>query len=205
MNMHWLGRVFGWSDAQSSASPDWGLEHLTRHPATVVDSDELSAELARARRYEHDLAVVVLSASPIDLRPSEKGATPVDSKLPQMVALLTAVALREALRHSDVVCYQAAQNRFVLGLAESDAEDAGHALERLRDQFRSRLRLRVDAGVAHFPHDAFTLDELVTAAAARVTSPPATARLEGEARRNGRRRPESAERGAERGSAGRRA
>lgn len=85
-----------------------------------------------------------------------------------MVALLAAVALREVLRRSDVVCYQPAENRFVLALAESDGEDAHQAVARIRAHFRSRMRLRLRAGIARFPTDAFTLEELVGVAASRA-------------------------------------
>jgi hypothetical protein len=191
MTTNWFSRVFG----RGGAHADRGAAHADAASpvnlptdSTIVDSDELASELARARRYEHDLAIVVLSALPA--RVASGDATEVgspDSKLPQMVALMTAVALREALRHSDVVCYQAAENRFVLALTESGANDAWHALERIRLHFRSRLSLQILAGVAAFPGDAFTLDELVAAAARRATHEGRALAVRGNGHRNGRR------------------
>src|SRR5690606_28768085 len=67
MITNWIGRVFGWSSPTRSATPMLPSLMLTdaAPPATsIVDSDELAAELARARRYEHDLSIVVLSARP---------------------------------------------------------------------------------------------------------------------------------------------
>lgn len=168
MMNNWIGRVFGWS------SPGSGVSSLRftdgAVPATsIVDSDELEAELCRARRYEHNLAIVVLAARPLT-QASRPGEPPraSQSKLPQMVALLAAVALREVLRRSDVVCYQPAENRFVLALTESDEDDARAAVGRIRTHFRSRMRLRLRAGIARFPVDAYTLDELIGTAASRA-------------------------------------
>jgi hypothetical protein len=172
MRTNWFGRVFGRGRVYDAwASAGGSLANGTVPAKTsLVDSDELSAELARARRYEHDLAVVVLSAQP-SLYASATSPSSAESRVPQMVALMTAVALREALRHSDIVCYQASENRFVLALAESGADDAGPALQRIATDFGTRLRLQVRAGVATFPHDALTLDELVQAAAGRAARP----------------------------------
>ena len=167
-------RVFKWAQpGMSDDVPDrLSSADSISSAAAIVHSDELTAELFRARRYEHDLAVVVLSAHP-RLRDSEQSddGEAAESKLPQMIALLTAVALREVLRGSDVVCYQAAQNRFVLALPETDAKGAGVAVDRVQSHFRTRLRLRVRAGISCFPADAFTLEELVATATLRTRVP----------------------------------
>lgn len=162
-------RMLKWAQPNDEPTESLGSTEAISTTAAIVHSDELTAELVRARRYEHDLAIVVLSAHPRLRSPShEDGSTSPESKLPQMIALLTAVALREALRGSDVVCYQAAQNRFVLALPETNAENAGAAVDRVHAHFRSRLRLRVRAGIACFPKDAFTLEELVASASLRT-------------------------------------
>ena len=181
-------RVFKW--AQPGMSDDvpepLGSTESISSAAAIVHSDELTAELFRARRYEHDLAIVVLSAHP-SLRGSDQsdGADQAESKLPQMIALLTAVALREVMRGSDVVCYQAAQNRFVLALPETDAEGAGTAVERVQQHFRTRLRLRVRAGISCFPTDAFTLEELVATATFRTRVPEGPTRTNGNGKSHG--------------------
>ena len=179
MLSNWFDRVFKW--AQPGMSDDVP-ESLTStdamsSAAAIVHSDELTAELFRARRYEHDLAVVVLSAHPGSEH--SNGAANGEPKLPQMIALLTAVALREVLRGSDVVCYQAAQNRFLLALPETDAEGATVAVDRVQTHFRTRLRLLVRAGISCFPADAFTLEELVATATLRTRGPVAQVRTNG--------------------------
>jgi hypothetical protein len=183
MIINWIGRALGWNDPNGSAASAHPAVQLVdgASPAlsSFVDSDELAAELARARRYERDLAIAVLSTRPLRRAEAGNGESPTPSNLPQVLALMSAVALREILRQSDVVCFQAARNRFVLGLPESNGEDASRALLRIRSHFRTRLRLRVKTGLARFPADALTLEELITAAEARAELGTAPSRLNG--------------------------
>jgi hypothetical protein len=179
MIINWIGRVFGrghTSPSMAAMAPGALVGDFAAPATTIVESDELADELARARRYERDLSLVVMSASPT-VRESENGGRlpSAATKLPQMIALLTAVALREVVRQSDVVCYQPAENRFVLALAESDEASAQSAVDRITAHFDAHLRLRVRAGVARFPADAYTLDELVAKAAERVATRAAVA------------------------------
>jgi hypothetical protein len=176
MIINWIGRVFGWSDpnVRTALTKANGrmLDGATPTPS-IVDSDELAAELARTRRYEHDFSIAVLAPRPLQPSPQTEPATqgaPVDAtRLPQMVSLLSAVALSEVLRQSDIVCYHAAENRFIIGLTESDGDAAAQALSRIHAHFRKHLRLRVLTGVARFPDDALTLDDLIATAEARAT------------------------------------
>ena len=188
MLSNWLDRVFKWAQPglTDEAPQSLGSTESISSAGAIVHSDELTAELFRARRYEHDLSIAVLSAHP-RLRGSENGngAAQPESKLPQMIALLTAVALREVLRGSDVVCYQAAQNRFVLALPETDAGGAAMAIDRVQNHFRTRLRLRVRAGVACFPADAFTLEELIGTASLRTNLKDSHAGANGNGHGNG--------------------
>lgn len=180
MIINWIGQVLG---LRESSSPGGAMEPLLRSSgidepaplASVVDSpDVLHKELERARRYERGLSVSVLTVEPSDavvngtLDPD--GTARVFTKAsgpPQVVALLAAAGLRDMLRQSDVLCYQPTENRFVLALAESDAEEAEKALVRIRGIFRERLGLDVQAGISRFPDDALTLAGLMDSAASR--------------------------------------
>lgn len=185
MIVNWIGQLLGLGE--SSTTPGvleprlWSVSADEPSPlSSVVDSpDMLQMELERARRYERGLSVVVLSIERPgaagngsngdgDALHSVKVAGP-----PQVVALLAAAGLRNMLRQSDVLCYQPTENRFVLALAESDAEQAEKALVRIRETFRERLELGVRAGIARFPDDALTLADLIDTAV-RTTPVPAT-------------------------------
>jgi hypothetical protein len=126
----------------------------------------LAAELDRARRYERALSVAVLT--------TKSGAPPVtwdgsatlllETRLPQVVSLLAGSILNDSLRESDTVWYDAAKNRFVIGLAESGREQSQGALSRIAALMRNRLGVEVRAGIGCFPEDGLTLDDLITSA-----------------------------------------
>lgn len=82
----------------------------------------------------------------------------------EALACLTAAGLREILRTSDVVCYDSAEGHFVLGLTESDAATARRAVSRIRSLFQERLGVDLRTGVAQFPADGLTLEDLLSTA-----------------------------------------
>jgi hypothetical protein len=187
MIMNWIGRVFGAKDPSHEAELLLSRAARADLPAvlsSMADAvDSLSAELDRARRYNHCLSVVVLSASPItDVNERQNGApatidgAALETSLPQVVSLLAAGVLRDVVRKSDIVCYWPSENRFVLALAESDVHSGRKAMRRIEELFRSRLRLNVHAGLARFPDDGLTLDALVTRAGIRALEGPSTRR-----------------------------
>lgn len=156
-----------------------------RRAGAIADPPEhLGAELDRARRYRRDLSIVVLGTAPLESEAGEagdatKGGRTVETRLPHVVSLLAAAALRDVLRRSDVVCYRPTENHFVLALAESDADDARRALQRVRSVLEERFRLEARAGLARFPDEALTLDELVAKAAARAAGSVPASRSNG--------------------------
>jgi len=187
MIMSWIGRVFGAKDPNHEAELLLSRAARADLPAvlsSMADAVEgLSAELDRARRYNHSLSVVVLSASPIAQVSERPNGAPgtidgaaLETSLPQVVSLLAAGVLRDVVRKSDIVCYWPSENRFVLALAESDVHSGRKALRRIEELFRSRLRLNVHAGLARFPDDGLTLDALVTRAGVRALEGPSTRR-----------------------------
>ena len=180
MIVDWIGRVLG--------NPDGGNGSGVRNEraprvdgagvlSSLTDStDRLNAEIDRARRYEHALSVVALSAVPMSPEQSGPGdlngdgmhAAVLETRLPQVLSLLAAGVLRDIVRGSDVVCYRPTENLFVLALAESDVEHAARALQRIEELFRARLRLSLRTGIARFPDDGLTLDDLLELAASRA-------------------------------------
>ncbi len=127
----------------------------------LVDPDDVLAfEFGRARRYERALSIVVVS--PLSW-PDDHGSAPTP-----IVHLLTAAGLREILRETDIMCHQPLDGSFVLGLTESQGPSARVALERVQALFKSRLRIDLAVGVAQFPNDGLTLDDLIAVARAQA-------------------------------------
>ena len=174
MIVNWIGRFLAPSGENENGNGNGGA--ATR-PARVtpvgngaslsplVDpSDVLTFEFGRARRYERALSIVVVApiSWPAD---HDRGA---DTDAESVLPLLTAAGLREALRETDIMCYEPIEGRFVLGLTESKGPAARRALERVQTLFKKRLRIDLVVGVAQFPDDGLTLDDLLSAARARA-------------------------------------
>ena len=133
-------------------------------------SARVSAELDRARRYEHCLSFVLVSATPkpdAELRPLESGADG-NGVLPLRVrdtrhlyAILGGAVLRETIRESDIVCHDPASDRLLVVLAESGAEEGLQAVQRICRLMEDHMGLSVRAGLAQFPADGLTLESLI--------------------------------------------
>jgi len=177
MIVEWLNRILRTRTTKVSQAMDlpterasWPYETPSRPP--LIDADDtLVGEITRARRYDQSLSIVVVSPAPVeraqeDRSPSGRNGAPEPDVLP----LLVAVGLREALRESDVLCHRPMEGQFVLGLPQSDATAAGLAIRRVGELFRTRLDIELIAGVADFPSDGLTLEDLVSTARDRAVS-----------------------------------
>lgn len=147
---------------------------LTTRALAVPDfreaEPEIKAELERARRYEHPMAIVMLSSvpDPRNDRPEERdgtgdpdGSIILETRIPHLASLLMATIVTEMLRQSDRVSYIASDDRFVLALPETDRESALLAVRRIHPVLRSRIGVRIRYGAAAFPADGLTLAELL--------------------------------------------
>jgi hypothetical protein len=138
-----------------------------------VDPDDVLAfEFGRARRYERALSIVVVA--PISWPEEHDDDHAPEARLPTALPLLTAAGLREVLRETDIMCYEPLEGRFILGLTESEGAAAQRALERVRALFQSRLRIELAIGVAQFPNDGLTLEDLIEVARLQTGSPRAS-------------------------------
>lgn len=114
------------------------------------------------------------------------GAAPLASYGAQLRFLLLGSILCGTLRESDIVAYLAERHEFCAMLPECGGFAAAATIARLHRLYASRTGEGIRAGVAVFPDDGLTLDDLVTHArgalvrAATLPSidSPASARIE---------------------------
>ena len=134
--------------------------------------ERLGAELSRARRQSEPLAVVMLDVDHFKLFNDKYGHAAGDAGLRALTTLI-----RHSIRRSDLVARYGGEE-FVLVLPITTAEQAVEKLEAVRRavaQLSIRLpkqetvaRLTVSAGIAIFPEDGVTADELIDQADARL-------------------------------------
>lgn len=133
----------------------------------------LDAEVRRCRRYERPLAVVVVAPkTPAGANGNgangaahaESGATTPDPWVTfsmQLGFLLLGTVLRGTLRETDLVAYAPDTDDFVLLLPEADAAHAALAVDRISALFYERSSLVLRVGIATYPADGLTLDDII--------------------------------------------
>ncbi len=143
-------------------------------PAFRRPDPRLAFELGRARRYQRPLAVVVLSLGDDQvqeqvgrlIRAGGNGNGDAFLQLitcaKPLVSFLLGSILREALREGDVVSYDAVSDRYAILLTEVNNSQARQAVERLDDLLYKRTFVHFRAGIAEFPSDGLTLEDLVS-------------------------------------------
>lgn len=141
----------------------------------------LSQELARMRRYERSLAVLVID---IDPRLGEADSVSAKRNGRELTVAFwhMGAMLRELTRNSDIVTSDPADDRFVVLLPESNRAQAELAASRLRTPLAASTQLLVRMGVAEFPGDGLIIEELVKSAEAE--SAGHVVRKKGAARRD---------------------
>jgi len=162
---------------QSRSGPKAVIEEATEIASRVAgvpnfrrSLPDLARELARARRYGRptSLAILSLSGHWSDRTRYRDSASAFDSELiartSQVATIVFGSVLQEALRESDIVTYVAAHNQYAILLTESTKEQARRAIERLAVLHHRRAVDHLRVGIAEFPADALTLEELIASA-----------------------------------------
>ena len=142
---------------------------------------QFTNELARVRRYNRPLTLVVLRIESdqllLDLKRSlmpETGDGGVGSynnimQTIQLVFSLVGSILRESLRESDIATYDVAHNQYIILLPESDLKQATQTVRRLKKLLFKRTAGHLVAGIASFPEDGLIIEDLVNKAVERCT------------------------------------
>ncbi len=126
-------------------------------------------ELNRAKRYGHQLAIVILDLKKLKEVNDRHGHLRGDQ-----VLQMAAGTLRNTLRASDSA-FRIGGDEFVLLLPQTEAEQGNTLCQRLRTQYEAELvpmeldiGVTLDFGVAVFPEDGEKKDELMAAADRRL-------------------------------------
>jgi diguanylate cyclase (GGDEF)-like protein/PAS domain S-box-containing protein len=124
----------------------------------------LAEEIERAKRYEHGFAVVIADIDNFKSYKDAQGQAAGDK-----VFLLAADSIRSKMRRSDVAC-RYSDDEFAAILMHTDSTKARTVLERMGKSLASKLKelndpatadLSLSAGLACYPDDATTADDLV--------------------------------------------
>lgn len=135
----------------------------------------LRAELDRARRYNRPLTLALLGDARIspgapqapllyDANARRAGtvahATPLAPGSPLIPAVIASL-LREMTREVDIVTYAATLGRCMVAMPEATEVQGRQAMTRVGEMCARRLMVPVQARLASFPQDGWTLEELI--------------------------------------------
>jgi len=118
----------------------------------------IAQELARSRRYHHPFSLVVLGLDGEETRDDDDS---LQERMRQLAFGLVGPAWRDGLRRSDLVTFDPRRNRYVVLLAESDRLQAERCIERLLQDSLERPIPGLRIGVAQFPDESTTLEDLL--------------------------------------------
>ncbi len=133
---------------------------------------QLTNELARVRRYNRPLSIIVLRIESDQLLLDLKRSLATDGngsassytnmiQTLQLVFSLVGSILRESLRESDIACYDVANNQYVIMLPECTRQQAQLTVRRLKKLLFKRTAGHLVAGIAEFPSDGLIIEDLV--------------------------------------------
>lgn len=137
---------------------------------------QLRKEIARVRRYQHSLSVIVVQPKSSALVKREKnGHVKTDKKaikngkhsngeltrISQIEFMLCGPIFRDALREVDRTTYDGANNRFILILPESTKIQAVQTVNRLKRIMGDKLFDKLQIGLSEFPKDGLIIEDLV--------------------------------------------
>jgi len=123
-----------------------------------------SEEIERSKRYGYDFAVVIIDIDSFKSYNDERGHPAGDK-----VLCLAADSIQSQMRRSDVACRYSG-DEFAAILMHADLHQAQAVVERIETVFAAKLKelndpatacLSLSAGIACYPDDGLTVDELV--------------------------------------------
>lgn len=134
---------------------------------------QLRFALSRARRYQHSITLAVMSLGREQLVQSMRnlasGWTQANLASHFYFSFIGSL-LRDNLRESDIVTYDAAADQYVLLLTETPAVEARHAILRLNGLVFKHTAVYLRIGIAEFPGDGLIVEDLVSCAQAKCNS-----------------------------------
>jgi GGDEF domain-containing protein len=130
----------------------------------------MTAELERARRYGNSLTIAVLSVDQEQLKQKKRNLLAVmeNTEIASYFFFsLVSALLRDNLRACDFLTYDVTNDYYVVLMPETSASLAEQGVIRLNELIANRIKITLRAGVAEFPADGLTIEDLVSHAHTR--------------------------------------
>jgi hypothetical protein len=133
-------------------------------------SEEIKTELLRSRRYQRSLTVLVIEPDPDSLNQSLlPSSEEIKNNLAKRYAMgKISEAISSIARRPDLIIKLDHPERFILVCPETSASSSDTIIQRIRGAVESDLGIGILWGVASFPDDALTFEDLLHKANAKL-------------------------------------
>jgi len=138
--------------------------------ANDIDSENqrIKIELTRSRRYHRPLSLVVIESESEDEKTTREMLKSIQHDLlNRFTSARVGQIIDDRIRQTDLVLRDR-RGRFIILCPETDLEDASLLAKRIAQAVKERTSLRVLWGVAAFPEEALTFDDLLQKARERL-------------------------------------
>ncbi len=135
--------------------------------------DEIKTEMIRSRRHERPLSVMVVEPAPNALDANlQRAVQEVQRAITRRYVLGSlARAISDEARRTDLVIRRGEAGRFIVLCPETTLEGTTVLADRIRASVAERLGVPIAFGVATFPDEALTFDELLRKAESDLMNP----------------------------------
>ena len=141
-------------------------------PSYRIAVPQMEKELARARRLESPLSMIVIRPVSRYLHDSEGHQLPVDTndgksdtnrphRMNLLDFMLCGPIFRDAVRSVDLTTYDGGKNQYVILLPESNRQQAVSMVHRLRTIIGDPVFTRLHIEIAEFPEDGLFMQDLI--------------------------------------------
>lgn len=178
MVLLWTAVVFAYQVARSLRDFEGVVENITfadasRRIKPITEAAEgIQTELIRARRHHLTLSVIVVEPEPSSIRAALHRTVRevLQNMMARYVFVSLAGAISKNLRRTDVVLTQDTHGRYIILSPETDRVGSMSLIQRI-ESVAAEMGVAVSCGVAAFPSDALTFDELVKQAQRHIIEP----------------------------------
>jgi GGDEF domain-containing protein len=135
--------------------------------------DDIQVELIRSRRHHHPLTVMVVEPERESIQVALNRTVEEVQKAMMSRYVTTSLArvVSSQLRRTDLVIDQRDKNRFIIVSPDTTAANSTMLADRIQAAAAVQLGVLVSCGVASFPDEALTFEELVQQAKTNLRSP----------------------------------
>lgn len=150
------------------------LSGVGRHVRQLDEAlEDVQTELIRSRRYKRPLSVLVIEPKPesIQAKLHLSVLEVQQAMMARYVVTSLARLIGKELRRTDLVLELDGKDRFIILCPETDAKGSAALANRLCDVAAERLKVAITCGIASFPEEALTFEELVRQAEVNLQAP----------------------------------